>query len=231
MGEFKMPFGRHLIESRKLMEIRRYQNMFCHKKRSVSEHMWSVAKTAEGLAIWEQSKFKNEVNMGILLEKAINHDLIEQSTGDILGPTKKRTKAMAAAVAEIEEIAYREEIEKDLPMSWREPFRKMILNPKTSDIEGQILRAADTIDTMIEAIEEIKLGNIIFKKVLIESSECLVKVNLDSVRYFIKYALDDFELDIKEYFGEVIFKLRDGLKFDDTVFKASYRLERYHEED
>lgn len=217
-----MPFGKHLIEARSLMGIIRYQNKFCFKERSVAEHMWSVAKIAQGLAIWEKYKFLNTVDMGIVLEKAINHDMIEQCTGDILGPTKKRTPAMIAAIEEIEELAFTDEIAPDLPKSWREPFKNLILNPKTQTIEGQIIRAADIIDTMIEAIEEIQLGNERFRKVLIDSTEALIKVDLESVRYFVKYAIIDFELDLETYFGPKVALFRESVEFGEDVFNRGY---------
>ncbi len=201
------------------MEIKRYQNKYCFKKRSVAEHMWSVAKIAEGLAIWENWKFNNKVDMARVLQKAINHDMIEQSTGDILGPTKKKTVAMREAVEEIEEMAFKEDIEKHLPKSWRNQFRSYILDPKTDDVEGQIIRAADIIDTIIEAIEEIKLGNEIFRAVLTDSSTALTKVDLESVRYFIKYAVTDFNIDIEEFFGREFHDFRESLHFDPEVFE------------
>lgn len=202
------------------MEIKRYQNKYCFKKRSVAEHMWSVAKIAEGLAIWESKKFKHDVDIAKVLQKAINHDIIEQSTGDILGPTKKKTSAMKHAIEEIEELAFSEEIEHDLPKSWRNQFRSYILDPKTDDIEGQIIRAADIIDTMIESIEEIKLGNDIFRDVLIDSSRALTHVNLKSVQYFIKYAILDFTTDIEEFFGKDFHDFRNTLEFDPAVFEV-----------
>lgn len=219
-GNYTMPFGTHLINSRSLMEIKRYQNKYCFKKRSVAEHMWSVAKIAEGLAIWESKKFGNDVDMAKVLQKAINHDMIEQCTGDILGPTKKKTAAMKDAIEEIEELAFREEIEKELPRSWRNQFRSYILNPKTDDVEGKIIRAADIIDTVIESIEEIKLGNGIFRDVLIDSSSYLIKMDLMSVKYFIKYAITDFDIDIEEYFGKELFDYRETLEFDPAVFEV-----------
>ncbi len=72
------------------MELKRYQNKFMFKRRSVAEHMWSVAKIAQGLAIWEERKFLNPVDMGLLLQRAINHDVIEYATGDIIATTKKK---------------------------------------------------------------------------------------------------------------------------------------------
>lgn len=216
-----MPLGKHLINSRSLMEIDRYGNKYCFKTRSVAEHSWSVAKIAEGLAIWEKNKFKNQVDLALVLQKALNHDLIEQVTGDILGPTKNKTPEMKKAMEEIEKLAFHEEIEPNLPRSWREPFEKLILDPKSKDIEGQILRAADIIDTMFEAIEEITLGNNIFRKVLVDSSNLLIKVELESVKYFIKYAFNDFELDINEYYGEEFCAFREQLHYDQAVFDSN----------
>lgn len=214
-----MPFGKHLMDSRSLMEIKRYQTKYCFKQRSVAEHMWSVAKIAEGLAIWEQKKFKNDVDVARVLRKAINHDLIEISTGDILGPTKKRTSKMREAIEEIEELAFIEEIEPDLPHSWKEPFKELVLDPKTDDVEGQIIRAADIIDTIIEAIEEIRLGNKTFETVLEESSKALIKVDLDCVRYFIKFAILDFDIDLR-LFGEALNSYRDSYAYDEAIFES-----------
>lgn len=213
-------FGNHLINTRTTMEIMRYQNKFCFKQRSVAEHMWSVAKIAEGLALWEMSKFGNQVNMGLLLEKAINHDLIESETGDILGPAKHKTKSMKAAIHELEDAMYKELIEPELPHSWRTMFKEFILNPKTDDIEGHLLRAADIIDTIIEAVEEIKLGNKSFECVLKENATGLLEIRLKSVDYFIRYAVNDLGLPVKEYYGDTFYNYYQTLEFDESVFNT-----------
>lgn len=215
-----MPFGKHIYEARSLMELKRYQNRFMFKRRSVAEHMWSVAKIAQGLAIWESEKFGHEVNMALLLERAINHDLIELATGDIIATTKKKTKEMKAALLEIEEIAFEEEIKEDIPRSWRPRFKAFMLNPKADDPEGLILSAADIIDTVLEAIEEVKLGNEPFRKILKEVTVLLITINLDSVRYFLRYALEDFGLDIRSYYGDIVAEYIDGLYFDPSVFES-----------
>jgi putative hydrolase of HD superfamily len=189
------------------------------KRRSVAEHMWSVAKIAQGLAIWESHKFNHEVNMGLLLERAINHDLIEMTTGDIIATTKKRTKEMQSALLEIEAIAYEEELEDDIPKSWRPTFRGFILNPKDDDLEGLILSAADIIDTVLEAIEEVKLGNEPFRKILTEVTGLLVDIKLDCVAYFLKYALEDFGLDYEDYYGVKVARFVESLEFDPSVFE------------
>ena len=216
-----MPLGKHIYETRKLMELKRYQNRFMFKRRSVAEHMWSVAKIAQGLAIWEERKFDHPVDMGKLLELCINHDVIEMATGDIIATTKKRTKDMEKALEEIEAIAYEEEIMEDLPVSWRERFRSYMLDPKSQGIEGRLLAAADIIDTVMEAIEEVKLGNTEFEKILKEVMALLITIDLDSVRYFIKYAMLDFGLDYTRYYGKEVADLASELVYDPSVFEKN----------
>lgn len=212
-----MPFGKLIKSARGLMEITRYQNMYRHKERSVAEHSWSVTFIAQGLAMWETRKFDNEVDFDILLKKAVNHDLIETFTGDIIATTKKKTKAMMDAVAEIEKVAFEQQLMPDLPKSWVDEYRSYILDPKGGDIEGKIIKAADTIDTMIEAIEEIELGNNAFKPVFEESLKMLMNSELDSVKYFLKYAMLDFELD-ENLYPAIVRVYIDQLEFDPTVF-------------
>ena len=214
-----MPFGKHIQKSRSLMEIKRYQNKFMHKRRSVAEHMWAVSKIAQGLALWEVKKFKNEVDMANLLQRAINHDIIEMTTGDILSGTKKRTEDMKKAIDSMEEIAFNEDLRGDLPKSWVEEFRGYALQPKDETIEGKIISAADTIDAMLECIDEIKLGNEHeFSFILIDLAESLIEIDLDSVRYFMKFALLDFGLDIRKYYGANVYRYIESIEFPDRVF-------------
>jgi 5'-deoxynucleotidase YfbR-like HD superfamily hydrolase len=195
------------------MNLKRYQNLFLHKQRSVAEHSWSVAKISQSLALLEMYKFGNEVDMGMLLQKAICHDELEQITGDILSHTKRRTPAMSHAVDELEEIIYAEEYAiKILPKNWVEQFRKFTLEAKDNTIEGKILGAADIIDTILESTEEIKLGNLeYFTDVLRSSAEKLLTVDLDSVRYFLKHSLPDFGLDIRQYYGFKVYQAILGM--------------------
>lgn len=200
-------FGKHILNSRKAMLIGRYQNAYMNIRPSVAEHMWSVAKIAQGLALWEIKKFGNQVNMGLLLAKAINHDLIEIETGDILSTTKGLIPEMRPILARAEECAYDNILVCDLPSSWRTEFRDYILRPKDSTIEGRILAAADVIDTIYEAAEEIRLGNRNkFVEVLKHSAENLIESDLDSVKYFLKYSLQDLGLDVLDYFGIDIYQ-------------------------
>lgn len=206
-----MAFGLYISKIRGLMELKRYQNMFRFKERSVAEHQWSVSQIAYGLANWETKKFGNKVDYGKLLKTTLSHDNIEVFTGDILSMTKRTTKNMEKAIGEVEKIRFEEEYKPMLPKSWVEETRAMVLNPKDNSIEGKIIAASDIIDTILESVEEIELGNLPFKPILISSTEKLVTIDLESVRYFLKYSINDFGLDIKEYYGEKTYEYIQGL--------------------
>lgn len=169
---------------------------------------------------WLYGKLENlVVDMGDLLQRAINHDMLEMATGDIISNTKRRTPEMKQAIDSMEELVWHEELVKDIPNSWRESFKKYILEPKDDTIEGKIIVAADLIDALLESVEEIKLGNDEqFGLILQEISHALIKIELESVRYFLKYALQDFGLDISKHYGVRLAGFIRGLEFDERVF-------------
>lgn len=200
-----MSLGSYMMKMRGLMNLKRYQNLFLFKQRSVAEHSWSVSKIAHYLAKLEQNKFETPVDMGVLLQKCLFHDDIELYTGDILSHTKRMTSTMKKAVDEVEVLAFENQFSKIIPPEWVEDYRKDMLYAKDGSIEGDILHASDIIDTILESIEEIKLGNKEdFAGILVQVTEKLMEMDLKSVRHFLKYNLKEFGLDIEEHYGEKV---------------------------
>lgn len=176
----------YLMKIRGLMNLKRYQNLFMFKQRSVAEHSWSVSRIAHGLALIEMREFGKEIDMASLLQKTLMHDEIELWTGDILSMSKRRTPSMSRAVATLEKKVFSEEYTETLPDNWAELFRKFTLDAKDETIEGHLLHASDVIDTVFEAMDEIKLGNHeYFDDVLHNSLEKLMTMELDSVKFFL----------------------------------------------
>lgn len=207
--------GDYIYQYRNLMELLRYQNKHMFKRTSVVEHMWSVSKISQVLAIWTEQKFGVKVDMAKCCCKGLHHDDSEQFTGDILSTTKRMTIKMKEAVEEMEKVAYDEYVTATIPLTLREEFKQYILDAKDNTIEGKILAAADIIDTIYECAEEVKLGNTeIFGNILKRVTESLLKIDLKAVDYFLKYALSDIGLDIKTYYGDEVYKYIESLSFE-----------------
>lgn len=201
-----MKVVKFLDKMRGLMNLRRYQNIYLFKQRSVAEHSWSVSMIAHSLAQIEIHQFNKEVDIAKLLQKAISHDLLEVYTGDILSHTKRRTASMIRAVATLEKKVFNEEFSNDIPEEWQDEFRTLTLDAKDDSLEGDLLHASDTIDTLFEALEEIKLGNKeYFLGVMQGGIEKLMAMEIDSVQYFLKGFIDmlrEKKFNFKKYYDK-----------------------------
>lgn len=189
-------FGDHLKEIRGIMDTKRYHNKFQHRARSVAEHSWFVCKVAHGLAIWEKDKFKTDnVDIGHVLFIAINHDIVEAYTGDIISTTKNLSTLFRSELDKEEERILTEHVPQTLPKSWGEDYRKLHYElSELKTIESKIVKAADIIDRLYECLEEIELGNKNpYEEILISDIQRLFDMNMMSVNYFLKYAIKDIK--------------------------------------
>ena len=207
-------FGEHLNEVRDLMEIKRYQNKFKHKARTVAEHSWFVTKIAHGLAIWEKNKFKTEnVDIEKVMFLAINHDIIEGYTGDILSTTKNLSPILKQELEKVEETIFKEHIINTIPKSWGPSYIQVHDEmSKLNTIESKLVKAGDLIDRVYECIEEIDLQNKKpYEDILIADFRRLKDLNLMSIDYFMKYSIKDIGAykfipdDIKGYLENLDF--------------------------
>lgn len=155
---FCKTFNEYIQRIRNLMETDRYQNIYRNKVRSVAQHEWSVALISLCIAYEERSK-GNNVNVGELLQVALCHDDIEIVSGDILSNTKRVTETLEKEIAKVEEMFFDTVLANMFPVAYQEVFKERMLYPKKDTIEGRIIRVADVIDTMYEAMEEINLFN------------------------------------------------------------------------
>lgn len=191
-------YGNHLEEVRGLMDIYRYQGKVMNCRRSVAEHSWFVSKVAHGLAYWEKHKFGNkDVDIEKVLFLAINHDVVEAYTGDILSTTKSMSENLRQGLKAAEEICFKENILTLLPQSWGKSYMEVHTEMSNlSTIEAQLVKAADLIDRLFECIEEIDRGNKKpFEQIIIGDLIRLSEMNLMSVNYFLKYSVKDIGAD------------------------------------
>ena len=194
-----MAFGQMLNEIRRCKNIVRWPNEHRLIKSNDKEHMYDTEVIMLGLARWERDKFKNKIDFEKIAHLGVLHDVIEAYTGDFLSGIKKYSADMKRAVREVEEGVYKDKLEGLIPKSWREDYRQYILNPKAMGLEGQILAGADLISALFECIDELQLGNKRFKTKLLEVAHSLTEIDIQSVKYFLKYSLKDLGLPLDEY--------------------------------
>lgn len=153
-----MSLDKYLLTVRKLNNMGRWAPEFMHHRSTVSEHSFLVAQIGQMLAIIEE-EHGNKVNWESLFKKLINHDVVEALTGDILSFVKHKNPEMKKMVDIIEEEVAEENLFSYMEEPFRGVYKKLLFDGKDETLEGQILRAADHIDALIECINEISLAN------------------------------------------------------------------------
>lgn len=207
-------FGNHLKEVRNLMEIYRYQGKTLHCRRSVAEHSWFVSKVAHGLASWEKYKFGNgDVDVEKVMFLAINHDIVESYTGDIISTTKTLSETFRKGLTMVEQAVFEDKILTTLPKSWGDDY--MMVHDEMLELESvdaKIVKSGDLIDRVFECMDEIKMGNKEpFEEIIRLDLRRLYEMNLMSVHYFLKYSLKD--INAESYLPSEIKVYLDNIDF------------------
>jgi putative hydrolase of HD superfamily len=192
-----MGLAQFLYSARKLNHISRWSSDFMHIRSSVSEHSFLVTQIAQMLGLIEE-QHGNKVNWEKLFKKALNHDVVEAFTGDILSHVKNRTPKMKQAVDDIEEMIVDELLFTQMDEPYKGIYKDLLFDGKDKTLEGRILKYSDNIDAMLECLTEYKLGNNNpFKEKYHEIRKKCLMSDLVSVKYFIENILTEYEELIK----------------------------------
>ena len=172
--------------ARKLSNIKRWNTEFLYHKASVAEHSYSVAQIAQCIGLIEE-QHGQEINWAKLYRKAINHDIKESCTGDILHNTKHKKEEVNKALDIIEtELSNEYILSKIDNLTYRKKVEEIINEDKDDTIEGKILTAADCIDAMLECQQEIRLGNLMpFRERYYYLEKKLYDIELYAVKPFL----------------------------------------------
>lgn len=196
-----MGLHNYLIFVRKLNNMGRWATEFMHQRTTVSEHSFLVAQIGQMLALIEEQN-GGTVDWGRLFRKLLNHDVIEAITGDILSTTKYKNPALSAALNLIEKELAEETFFSQMEQPYKDLYRNLLFDGKDDSVEGQILRAADNIDALMECIFEVKLNNIQpFEEKYHMILGKLGESELVSVRYFIADVLPGLVDDCERLAG------------------------------
>ena len=136
--------------------VTRWHTIPTIKRQTVAEHSWGVALIC--MELWPQSK--------ILVEAALCHDLGEYFTGDSPWPVKQSNAVF----------------KKELSTMETEHLKKINAFVNLTDEEQSYLKIADMLEVMYYALEEITMGNQLFKEIF-ERAKNYIMVN-DELHFY-----------------------------------------------
>jgi len=108
----------------------------------------------------------HSIDLGVLLERALVHDLDESLTGDVLRTVKYGHPGLKQSLDEVSVrllSTLEDELSIDILTAWRAA--------KTDDVEGDIIKVVDLLQVITYISEEINLGNLHVTPILSECAE------------------------------------------------------------
>ena len=162
---------------------------------NIQEHSHQVAVLAHALAVIRNRWFGGQVDPGAVAVAALYHDASEILTGDMPTPIKYYNPDIRDAYKQVESVAC-DKLLGMLPEELRPDYGD-ILQPVDEDIEA-LVKAADKLSAYIKCVEELKAGNLEFKKAAEQTAAALDSYKLPELDYFREHFLKSFELTLDE---------------------------------
>jgi 5'-deoxynucleotidase YfbR-like HD superfamily hydrolase len=138
-----------------MAEITRYSSWPTQHKETVAEHSWFVCLLAWAIA---KEIGLDDEQVGVILCRAVAHDLDESITGDFIRSFKYSSIPLKQAIKANAEVGMTK-VTEDLPYSIRASWWRYWHEAKNNDIEGQVINLADLWSVIIFARREFMLGN------------------------------------------------------------------------
>ena len=176
--------------------ITRWSLMRNNTVENIGEHSHMVAVVAHALAVIRNDVFGRKIDTGAVVALAILHDSSEIFTGDLPTPVKYYDPAIMDAYKKVESIASHKLLTA-LPSEMRPAYKK-ILSPDTNGDVYNMVKAADKLAAYIKCVEEVKSGNLEFRKA---AEECRRKLELPEIPeagFFIENFMPAFELSLDD---------------------------------
>lgn len=162
---------------------------------NIQEHSHMVAVLAHALAVIQNRYFGSQIDPGQAAVAALYHDASEILTGDMPTPIKYDNPAIQQAYKQVESVA-EEKLLSMLPDDLREEFRPAITIPD-ENIRA-VVKAADKLSAYLKCVEEVKGGNLEFKKAKEQTYAALCRDPIPALQYFMDNFLEGFSLTLDE---------------------------------
>ena len=145
-----------ILMTRKLMNIQRCPTSRKLRPEDVAQHSYYVALLAMLIAD-ELNAFDENYNIGLVLQKALLHDMEETITGDIIWPVKHHSPALEEELDKVTDSLVYKEFEK-FRNSNLDAYKLLMFSAKQGR-EGQVVALADNLELVLYCFEELSLSN------------------------------------------------------------------------
>lgn len=176
--------------------IKRWSLMRSVREENIMEHSHQVAVIAHALGAISNKIYGDNLDITKIVLYAQYHEVGEVITGDLPTPIKYFNPEIKTAYKDLERQAT-ERILGMLPETLKSEYEKYVL-PDTSSREYAIVKYADRLSAYIKCIEELKAGNLEFKKAKATIGSELKKITDPAVVYYLKEFIPTFELTLDE---------------------------------
>jgi 5'-deoxynucleotidase len=162
---------------------------------NVQEHSHMVAVLAHALAVIRNEIFGGTLDAGQVAVYALYHDATEIMTGDMPTPIKYYNPEIKSSYRKVESIAA-DKLISLLPPELRESYRP-VLHGEDEEIH-RLVKAADKLSAHIKCLEELKAGNLEFKRAAEQTHEALVQMRLPELDWFMAHCMESFSMTLDE---------------------------------
>ena len=162
---------------------------------NVQEHSHMVAVLAHALAVIRNEVYGGSVDAGQVAVYALYHDATEIITGDMPTPIKYFNPELKNSYRKVERVAA-DKLLSLLPPELTETYRP-ILYEEGEEVR-RLVKAADKLSAYIKCVEELKAGNLEFKRAAEQTYRAMADMRLPELDWFLAHCLDSFSMTLDE---------------------------------
>ena len=162
---------------------------------NIQEHSHEVAVYAHALGLIRAEIFHEDCDAEHLAVLALYHDASEIFTGDLPTPIKYYNPEISESYRKVERVAA-DKLLSMLPPELAATYRP-ILREEDADVR-RLVKAADKLSAYIKCVEELKAGNLEFKRAAEQTYRALADMRLPELDYFMAHCLDSFSLTLDD---------------------------------
>lgn len=176
--------------------IKRWSLMKSTKEENVAEHTEQVAVFAHALAVINNKIFNEKADVSKTVLMALFHETSEVITGDLPTPIKYFNSEITQAYKSLEDRANFKILDM-LPDELKGEYTPLLCVDKNS-IEYKLVKGADKLSAYVKCLEELKSGNLEFKKAKETIERDLKAKNMPEINYFLDKFIKGFTLTLDE---------------------------------